>query len=222
MYIAIISDLIGSRELADRNKAQQALHSTLEQCNENFKDELAARFTITVGDEFQGLLKPEANPFHILDWIEFHLETLNFRSGIGIGEITTDIIEDRALGADGSAFWNAREAISSVHDHNDYGAVRTRVEGISTDVDSLVNDLLAATDMIKSGWTTLQRETFRELLDLGIYDARFEQKSIAESLEISDVALYKRLRSSQMKLYLRSRGTLHRTLIQYIQGEDGL
>lgn len=213
MYIAIISDLIGSREISDRNRAQAALNRTLEACSEHFASDLAARFTITVGDEFQGLLKPSADPFHMLDWIEFHLEDMGFRSGIGLGEIATDIRTDRALGADGSAFWNARDAINSVHDHDDYGAVKTRLAGLPAELLSPANDLLAAGDAIKSGWTPLQRDTFRRLLDLGIYDHRFEQKAVAESLGITDVALYKRLRSSQMKLYLRTRNTLHRMLL---------
>ena len=55
-YLGIIGDLIGSRELTPRDKAQQALQAALEQANRKHQASLASRFTVTLGDEFQGLL----------------------------------------------------------------------------------------------------------------------------------------------------------------------
>ena len=86
--------------------------------------------------------------------------------------------------------------------------MKTAILGLGDPLDALCNDLLATGDALKAGWTQLQRETFGTLLELGIYTDSFEQKTVAAELGITDVALYKRLKSSNMKLYLRSRGTL--------------
>ena len=67
MYLALIADVIDSKIVQERFDLQKQLEKTLQKINELFKDCLASAFTLTLGDEFQALLKVEAPVFQIID-----------------------------------------------------------------------------------------------------------------------------------------------------------
>ena len=67
MYLALIADVIDSKIVQERFDLQKHLEKTLQKINELFKDCLASAFTLTLGDEFQALLKMEAPVFQIID-----------------------------------------------------------------------------------------------------------------------------------------------------------
>ena len=66
---------------------------------------------MTLGDEFQGLLFNGRKVFDIIPKIKMDIYPVEIRYGIGVGQITTSINTDMALGADGPGFYNARKAI---------------------------------------------------------------------------------------------------------------
>lgn len=55
-YIAIIGDIRNSRLLADRKEIQIKLGNVLDRINREHAPSISAKFMITLGDEFQGLL----------------------------------------------------------------------------------------------------------------------------------------------------------------------
>lgn len=61
-YIAIIGDMIDSKDIPNRFEGQQQLKACLDKLNKKYQAVLASKFSITLGDEFQGLLKTKA-PF---------------------------------------------------------------------------------------------------------------------------------------------------------------
>ena len=67
MYLALIADVIDSKIVQERFDLQKQLEKTLQKINELFKDCLASAFTLTLGDEFQALLKVESPVFQIID-----------------------------------------------------------------------------------------------------------------------------------------------------------
>ena len=67
MYLALIADVIDSKTVQERFDLQKQLEKTLQKINELFKDCLASAFTLTLGDEFQALLKVDAPIFQIID-----------------------------------------------------------------------------------------------------------------------------------------------------------
>ena len=115
MYLALIADVIDSKIVQERFDLQKQLEKTLQKINELFKDYLASSFTLTLGDEFQALLKMDAPVFQIIDTLRSELKPTQLRFGIGLGEIVTDIDPLQSIGADGPAYWNARAAINLVH-----------------------------------------------------------------------------------------------------------
>lgn len=214
-YFAVIGDFIDSRKIENRDLAQAKFRHALEKINRDFSKTIASKFTITLGDEFQGLLYPGAPIFKILDVIEMELLAYPFRIGIGFGSVTQPVNPNISIGADGKAYWNARSAIEFIHDKTDYGTSRTYFLGFDNTKNRLINDLLASTDLIKSKWSRIQRETFSVLLDMGIYEEDFSQKTIAQFMRISEVALYKRLKAGNIKLYLRCRKNLEISMSEW-------
>ena len=91
MYVAIIGDIVNSRKIINRTEIQEKLNRVLEDINLDYKASIAAKFIITLGDEFQGLLSNPCDLFNIIDRIKFTMHPVKIRFGIGIGEINTEI-----------------------------------------------------------------------------------------------------------------------------------
>ena len=111
MYVAIIGDLVRSRQIRDRNAVQCQLQAALDQVNKKYADQIAANFLITLGDEFQGILQEPGCLMPILSDIADAIRPVQVRFGVGIGELTTEVNRNAAIGADGPAFYRARSAI---------------------------------------------------------------------------------------------------------------
>ena len=117
-YYALIGDIIESRSLANRARMQEALSQALNGLNERYQGHLASCFSLTLGDEFQGLLKVGAPIFQMIDelrlalsefvrssWIQSQMET--FRTILDLGYYQSRFDQKRvatALGLSSSAF----------------------------------------------------------------------------------------------------------------------
>ena len=206
-YVALIGDINQSKQVADRSQLQESINNAFETIHERYPDLIQSKFTLTLGDEFQALLTPSKTIFKLLDHLEM-LIPVSFRFGLGYGTLTTDFNKDVSIGADGPAYWHAREAIDIIHDQNWYG--KTKGYDVTKDdkFDRTINNLLLLSDTLKDGWTDLQRKTFEQMLSKEIYTADFNQKEFADELGISASSLSKRLNVGNIKIYLHSRNTM--------------
>jgi DNA-binding CsgD family transcriptional regulator len=111
-YIAIIGDMVNSRDFtrAQRARIQIRFTGLVEKFNHRFQSSLRSQFVVTLGDEFQGLMKDPSVITDIIWDLEQRRELPQFRVGIGFGQIDTKI-PDKAINLDGPAFHNARAAI---------------------------------------------------------------------------------------------------------------
>jgi len=215
MYIAVIADIVASRSIEDRYVVQKALKDTLDTINKEYAHALVSPFTLTLGDEFQGLLSDVSDLFEIIDLIRFEHVDIGFRFGIGIGEILTEIDPQSSLGADGPAYWNARKALKYVHDCNDYGATNMRIESVS--VLALINDMLRLCGFIESRWRTSQRYFVMDCIQLYGYSSRtVAQKELAKELDISPQLVNQRIRRSGLYQYLDAKQALGESLQKYL------
>ena len=220
MYLALIADVIDSKMVQERFNLQKQLEKTLRKMNELFGDYLASCFTLTLGDEFQALLKVDAPVFQIIDTLRSELSPTQLRFGIGLGEIVTAIDPLQSIGADGPAYWNARAAINLVHQKNDYGNTQIYFSSGNDSKDLLMNALIASGEAIRSGWRGSQEEILLDLLKRFVYSENFSQQELAQSLDINPSALSKRLKSSSIRVYLRGRAAAL-TSIQALAKGDG-
>ena len=219
MYLALIADVIDSKMVEERFDLQKQLEKTLQTMNELFGEFLASSFTLTLGDEFQALLKADAPVFQIIDTLRSELTPTQLRFGIGLGEILTDIDPLQSIGADGPAYWNARAAINLVHQKNDYGNTQIYFSSGKENQDFFVNALIASGEAIRSGWRGSQEEILLDLLKRCVYSENFSQQDLAQSLEINPSALSKRLKSSSIRVYLRGRAAALASIQSLAKGE---
>lgn len=220
MYLALIADVIDSKMVQERLDLQKQVEKTLQKMNELFGDYLASRFTLTLGDEFQALLKVDAPIFQIIDTLRSELTPTQLRFGIGLGEIVTAIDPLQSVGADGPAYWNARAAINFVHQKNDYGNTQIYFSSGKENQDYFVNALIASGEAIRSGWRESQEEILLNLLKRSVYSETFSQQDLAQSLAINPSALSKRLKSSSVRVYLRGRAAALASIQSTVKGEE--
>ena len=220
MYLALIADVIDSKMVHERFDLQKQLEITLQKINGLFADYLASCFTLTLGDEFQALLKVDAPVFQIIDTLRSELTPTQLRFGIGLGEIVTAIDPLQSVGADGPAYWNARAAINFVHQKNDYGNTQIYFSSGKENQDFFVNALIASGEAIRSSWRDSQEEILLNLLKRSVYSESFSQQDLAQSLSINPSALSKRLKSSSIRVYLRGRAAALASIQSTVKGEE--
>lgn len=202
--IAVIGDIIKSKSILDRHKTQQDLQRVLLQINQRHQAMLASRFTITLGDEFQGLFKDGNGLLHILDEISFSLRPIGLRFGIGVGTLTTEVDPTTSIGADGPAYWKAREAIEFIHKNNDYGRANIHLSvQEQDDTVNLINQILKLTALQVSGWRDSQIEVYKIILEEDLMEPEeINHQRIADKLDILTSSLTRRFESSGIKRYM--------------------
>lgn len=113
--VGIIADIVGSRDLTDRTAAQGAIMNAFEQAEASVATIRQA--WATVGDEFQLIAATWQDALRITLRVQVFLpEDLRLRFGIGVGQINT--VDDGSTGPiqDGTAWWNARQAIETIEE----------------------------------------------------------------------------------------------------------
>jgi DNA-binding CsgD family transcriptional regulator len=182
-YLAIIGDVVKSRELQARGEFQQRLRSSLSRVNDEFSPFIASDFVVTIGDEFQGLLKSVEKISQILALIRAEIHPIEQRVGIGIGGLDT-ALEPTAIGMDGPCFHRARDAIDRAK------VTETSIEVETTNFDDAFRIYAILYSSLRRQWTTRQRQVF-DLAMMGL-----PGKDIAKQLGISPSAVSQHLRSA--------------------------
>ncbi|UCG00614.1 MAG: hypothetical protein JSW11_13465 [Candidatus Heimdallarchaeota archaeon] len=145
-------DLIHSKKVQERFKVQQELKNAVNVVNEKYPNELLCPFTTVWGDSFQGALKSLDGFYNILDTFE-QLISIDFRCGVGIGEISTEF-SPNTLEMDGLAFHRSQEALNIAKK----GHYSAWIQSGNTHFDRMVNTLLTLLYATKTRWNAHQRE----------------------------------------------------------------
>jgi hypothetical protein len=82
-YFAVIGDIISSRKVDDRAGLQRQLNAGLADVNRQYADQIASEFLLTIGDEFQGLLRTSEDLDRILASLRVAVHPVDLRFGIG-------------------------------------------------------------------------------------------------------------------------------------------
>lgn len=207
-YIAIIGDIKDSKKIENRGQVQRKLDCVLKQMNEQYQDDIAANFIITLGDEFQGLLRRKEHLIDMIKCIQRVMYPVRLRFGIGLGEIRTDIFCEAAIGADGPAYYAAREAIEDLRNQEKklrrkaadvkmsiYGTEKFEIEEINT--------MLAMIKLIEDGWSEKQRLTIWDMEQNG-----GSQKECAERMNTTQSTVARRLAEGNYLIYEHARKTV--------------
>jgi len=167
-YFAIIGDLVGSRamEPKERVQVQKRFQTILDKANKDFRDEIASLFLITAGDETQGVLKRPDFCCEIIRQIQIELTPTEIVFGLGYGPLTTALGE-YAVGADGPAFYLARQAlVEAKEERKAYGKSILREVRLHSEAplrDATIDSLFLAVSLLKSHWTVKQAKILKLL-----------------------------------------------------------
>ena len=137
----------------------------------------------------------------ILSEIERKLHPVKVRIGIGIGDITTDINREIAIGADGPGYYMARAAIE--HLRADEKRKQTNSADIRIEIDCdvknltiMLNTILTLMTAIKESWSDRQREIIWDMME-----HQDSQVDVAKRLGITQSTVQKALSKGKYYAY---------------------
>ena len=204
--IALIGDIVASRRLDPRRRTalQGRLEQLLDAVNRQHRESIAARFLVTLGDEFQGVLtRGDAVP-DIVWQLETELRQIDVRIAIGLGTLHPPF-KDYALGMDGPAFHQAREAIELSRKRRLNGGV---FAGFGDD-DPVLNGFARILRYVREGFTERQLHT-AALLRGGI-----RQSEVADRLGVTRQMVNVRVKGSGWDAYAEAENGWRRVLAKY-------
>jgi len=185
--IAVIGDLVGSRRVAQRSAFQRRLGATLKKTSAAAR-RLASPYTLTLGDEFQAVYRGGESLFADVVGIMAEIHPVRARLAFGVGELTTRINSEQALGMDGPAFHQARAALTTLKVEDRL----LRIAGAEGAAWELANHVLNLLSNDLEGWSRN-----RLLILAGLLQGR-AVREIEDGLKISRVAVYKNIRAAAL------------------------
>ena len=211
-YIAIIGDIKESKKIDDRNMVQEKLNHILNHINKMYSPDISAKFIITLGDEFQGLLGVNDHLFDIIKYIQREMYPVKLRFGIGIGEIYTDIFYEAAIGADGPAYYAARETIEELREQEkrlkkQAADIQISVYNTESFAITQINTVLALMKIIEDGWSDKQRYTIWDMAQNG-----GSQEECAKRMNTTQSTVARRLADGNYITYERAKKTVDEAL----------
>lgn len=214
-FVAIIGDIKESKKIENRNEVQKKLRQVLTEINEKYDNDIYSRFIITLGDEFQGLLCNGANTMNIISEIERKMYPVKIRFGVGAGAITTDISREMSIGADGPAYYKARNALETLKDNEKKKQKNASAIGFEADghnrhnngTEIMINTILSLLTAIKDSWSDRQREIIWDM-----QEHNDSQVDTAGRLKIKQPAVQKSLSKGKYYAYKDALDTVGKAL----------
>lgn len=180
--IAVIGDLVRSKNIKERNKVQQNLQSALNIVNRGNKS-LSAPYKIILGDEFQSVYKNADRIFFDLLKIYQSIFPQRIRFSVGVGEITAMLADDSVAGMDGPAFYSARKDLLTLKKSESLFYLSAEILE-----KKLINQTLALISEEIKSWNENRLKVFVMM------NSGFEVTRIADELNLSERAVYKSIK----------------------------
>ncbi|EHO42943.1 hypothetical protein Calab_3339 [Caldithrix abyssi DSM 13497] len=208
-HFVFIGDIIQSRRITDRAQVQRKFSQAIEKLAKSHGHLFLSPPTLTIGDEFQAVVKSTANLFLILHQFEVEMHPVHMRFGFGLGSIDTPLNTRAAIGMDGSAFHNARTAIEEARQ---LGKKYALVSSINKDQSAALKLLLSWIDLNLQNWSN-------EKLQIFVWNRQGKrQREIADILNISQPAVSQHINKPIFALLLESEQYLEKQFNIFLQG----
>lgn len=201
----LMGDIVGSAAAHSPSALHVAFNRAIAWANKAYAADIASPLTITLGDEFQGLLTSLARAFDVAQALRLKLmaEGVTCRFAIGLAWLETPLNRERAWNMMGPGLAEARAVLNDKRSANAY---RFSLPG-----EPLVQPLMDAVGdsitQVEQDWTETQRRYFAATR----FDARSNAK-IAKHLGVSERAMYKVLRAARTDFHDRQSSVLRGAL----------
>jgi predicted DNA-binding protein YlxM (UPF0122 family) len=155
----ITGDIKGSRAFsaADWRIIQSRIRKALVDINKSHSSAILRGFTITLDDEFQGVLNTPEDSYDI----SVHLQDImpvEFRCGIGIGKI--EVLSSKITEMRGESFFRSREALELAK-KSGYPVIVKSSDAENNLMDDTLNTILGFINTIQSMWSNRQMEVVK-------------------------------------------------------------
>lgn len=185
VYVAVIGDMVESRDLSDRASVQDRFLEAVAAFNQREGGLLSAPLRITGGDEMKTILEDPVVVVDLLTRVSEDLYPIPLAWGVGRGPLGTRWSDD--VGAmDGPCFHRARRAVEEASANG----VWARAHGFSPLDDDLMSGLLRLMGALRSSWTETQVGYIRSVREKS-------QRETARELGVTEGAVSQSLRSAR-------------------------
>lgn len=187
MVIALIGDVVGSKEIPRRPAWQRRLARALAELSAEHEG-LSSPYTLTLGDEFQAVYHDGRRVIADALRLQSELHPVRVRFAVGVGRLSTPLNPHQALGMDGPAFHSARRAMESIK-----GSGRMwELAGAGFSSLDLLNHVLAYLGHHMADWEA------NRLVILQLRLAGVPVADMATRLRISKAAVHKNIRAAAL------------------------
>lgn len=205
-FAVLMGDLVGSERHANPKNLHAQFNAAIDRQNEALGEDMVSPLTVTLGDEFQGLLSSLVAAAHTARAIRFELmrENIDCRFVIGSIDLKTQINHDRAWNMMGPGFAGARERLGEKRSPSRYR--------FSLQQDALLETLLeaggASLTAIERRWSAVQRNDITQLL------AGASVADIARARDVSLHNVYKVRSAGDFELYVIQWDAIYKALTE--------
>ena len=186
IYAAVTVDIIGSTAMYESTgePIRARLLTVLESINRRFEDYLAVPFGITLGDEFQGLVRDVRATPYIIYHIRAELIPLRCREGVGIGPVASGLVSS-TRDMEGPAFSMSRNALDETKERKNRFTLYRMDDKL---LQEAANAIAMLVDTIQGSWTEKQWQALRAYLEYGSWPR------VAEALQITRQGVVRRIK----------------------------
>ncbi|GJM20599.1 MAG: hypothetical protein DHS20C15_05140 [Planctomycetota bacterium] len=216
IQLALIADLVASRQSPERAALQDALGELLERLNFEQAQAFAAPMVQTAGDELQALLHP-LHAEHALTLVREVSDALFGRRfqqrvvfGLGLGTLSTgplptDGAAPNVALLDGPCFHRARAALEEAQRTSRWAIVKGFARsGFHAHLDELLSMHFELVGTLRQGWTPLQAHYAAAVRRELSADGRGAQKRVAEIESVNPSVISESLKASHFDVVLRA------------------
>lgn len=208
IFVVVIGDIVGSRQLPDRAAAQDRLREAVAAFNAKSEGELAAPLDVTGGDEIKTILDDPVVCVDVITHLSEALHPMAMAWGVGRGPITTSWVPDVG-NLDGPCFHRARQASEEASKDG----IWARAYGFSPLDDRVLGALFRLMGAIRSTWTDKQMAYVRS--------ARVQsQKATATEFGVTEGAVSQSLQRARFADLEEAEATLRELLALYRPGAE--
>jgi hypothetical protein len=196
----IMGDIVDSEKSESRRALSKIFNSAIATANKNFKKLLASPLTITLGDEFQGLVESTSAGFEIIANLRLNLLARGVSCRFVLGEVhlDTEINPNNAWNMMGEGLAPARAKLNDKQDSNVYRFLIQK----NPPLERLLNATGDSLSMVEKDWTGTQLKYVLLRRELETVDR------VASRLGISGRSVYKVLEAANWAYYAEQKAAI--------------
>ena len=206
-YAVLMADIVGSERAPSVKAVHRAFNKAVDDANEIHVAHIASPLTITLGDEFQGLLTSFASAWEVAVALRFDLleAEISCRFVVGAATLETPLNRKEAWNMMGSGLSSARDKLN---DKRMTGGYRFSFPDEPV-VGPLLDAIGDALTEIEEAWTPTQLEYYSKSRT-----AKRTNADVARKLGVSERSLYKVLHAGRADAHKRHLQSIRNALAQ--------